>query len=161
MLPPRNHILYSMVTLRVTLWAHLNRTRGSCRPFVSMKPNNIHNIKKDIFLANLENKQSFISILGNTLEKSGCHVLHEGDDDKLIVKIAIKLNMSDSSVVVGGDTDLLILLIYFSSIQIERNMFTFKPEPKHNAMKIPYCLNIDFVISNLPKKVISNILFAY
>ena len=66
---------------------HLKRTGGSCGPFISMDPNTIHNIKKDIFLTNLENKQNFMKLLGGTLYDSGCHILYsDSDADRLIVK---------------------------------------------------------------------------
>ena len=124
--------------------------------------NIIHNIKKHIFLTNLENKQNFMKLLGGTLHDSGCHILYsESDADRLGVETAIKLNDVSDCIVSGDDTDLVVLLIYFRSLKIERNkQLLFKPEPKQNAKKIPYCWDISFLILNLPERVVSNILFA-
>ena len=142
---------------------HLKRTGGSCGPFISMDPNKIHNIKKDIFLTNHENKQDFIKLLGGTLHDSGCHILYsDSEADILIVETAIKLNDVSYCIVIGDDIDLVVLLIYFCSLKIERNkQLLFKLEPKQNAKKIPYCWDIRFVILNLPERVVSNILFAH
>ena len=74
---------------------------GSCGPFISMGPNTIYNIKKDIFLTNLENKRNFMKSLRGTLHDSGCHILYSDDDaDRLTVETAIKLN----HVIKGCDT---------------------------------------------------------
>ena len=105
-----------------------------------MDPNTIHNIKKDIFFTNLENKQNFIKLLGGILHDYGCHILYsDSDADRLIVETAIKLNDVLDCIVIGDDTDLVVLLIYFCYLKIERNkQLLFKPEPKQNAKKIPF-----------------------
>ena len=52
-------------------------------------------------------------MLGQNLEKEGCEVHHsEGDADFDIVKKAVDASANVNTVVVGDDTDLLILLLY-------------------------------------------------
>ena len=66
-----------------------------------------------MFLANKGNKQRFIDMLGQKLEEEGCEVHYsEGDADFDIVKTAVEVSANVNTVVVGEDTDLLILLLY-------------------------------------------------
>ena len=47
--------------------------------------------KNEIFLANSENKQRFLNMLGRKIEESGNRVLHADDDaDLLIVQTAVE-----------------------------------------------------------------------
>ena len=70
--------------------------------FYIMDPNTIHNTKKDIFLTNLENKQNFMKLLGDTLHDSGGHILYsDSDADRLIVETAIELNDVSACIVIG------------------------------------------------------------
>ena len=73
----------------------------------------IMNVKKDMFLSNKKNKQSFLCLLSRKLEQMGCQVSHaRGDADMLIVQTAIQSSSRSSTVLVGDDTDLLILLCF-------------------------------------------------
>ncbi len=68
-------------------------------------------MKKAQFLANKTNKQSFIKMLGDQLQISKCKVHHApGDADLLIVQKAVESATPVNTVLVGEDTDLLILL---------------------------------------------------
>ena len=72
--------------------------------------------KKEVFLSNHHNKQAFILLLSKVLESSGVCCLHaEGDADLLIAQTALRQAMTQSTTVVGEDTDLLILLLYYAS----------------------------------------------
>lgn len=72
---------------------------------------------KDIFLSNSVNKQNFIQQLGNNLQAAGCEVFHASSDaDVLIAQKAIEMANEQNTVLVGDDTDLLVLLLHHSII---------------------------------------------
>ena len=90
--------------------------------------------KKEDFLRNEQNKQRFISMLGLKLERPGCTVFHAKQDaDTLIVKSAIESAKTAETVLVGDDTDLLVMVIYHTG-KNSKNVF-FQPEPKLNSTK--------------------------
>lgn len=89
-------------------------------------------MKRELFLANLENKKLFITTLRGFLEKDGIHTIQaDGDADVLIVETAVESAAIETTVLVGDDTDLLVLLCYHT----KQNGFDlyFRPEPKANA----------------------------
>lgn len=70
--------------------------------------------KKGEFLSNSMNKQRFINMLSTYLQLLGCKVHHaRGDAAFLIVTTAIQCSVSNTTVVVGVDTDLLVLLCFY------------------------------------------------
>ena len=74
------------------------------------------NMRKEEFLANKVNKQNFINMLSNSLEESGCEVQHaDGDADIVIVSKALKVAETSETIVVGEDTDWMILLCHHAS----------------------------------------------
>ena len=63
--------------------------------------------------SNKGNKQRFIIMLGEELSKKGYTVFHDtGDADCLIVKKAMESAAENNVVLVGDDTDFLILLLH-------------------------------------------------
>ena len=87
---------------------------------------------KELFLNEISNKQRFIRSLGETLKANHCHVFHDtADADLLIVKKAIVSSQTMETVIVGNDTDLLLLLIYHDPL--DKNNLLFAPEPKKNS----------------------------
>ena len=69
--------------------------------------------RKDTFLANTESKKRFIAMLQRHLSESGCRTLQaEGEADVLIVKTAVDSAVTHPTVLVGDDTDLLVLLCF-------------------------------------------------
>ena len=90
--------------------------------------------KKEDFLRNKDNKQRFINMLGSKLEIAGCTVLYaKGDADTMIVKAAVECSLQINKIVVGDDTDLLVLLCYHCEFS-SQDVF-FQPEPKTNTAK--------------------------
>ena len=80
------------------------------------------------------NKQNFIQQLGNNLQAAGCEVFHASSDaDVLIAQKAIEMANEQNTVLVGDDTDLLVLLLHHSIIT-SKDLF-FAPEPKKNAKR--------------------------
>lgn len=117
-------------------------------------------IKKEVFLANKENKQHFLHLLGERLERTGCHVIHaKGDADLPIVQAAVESAARCDSILVGDDTDLLVLLCYHG--KNTSNQLFFKPEPKSHAKKRPRTWNIQTTRAALGNAVCENILFIH
>ena len=90
--------------------------------------------KKEDFLRNKDNKQGFINMLGSKLEIAGYTILYaNGDADTMIVKAAVECSLQINTIVVGDDTDLLVLLCYHCEF-ISQDGF-FQPVPKANTAK--------------------------
>ena len=95
---------------------HIRRSHGVTSTSVDFKATTPFRGKKEKFLTNPENKQRFINMLGSYLANDGCTVLHANDDaDVLIVKTAIACAEKCNVVVIGEDTDLLVLLCYYAN----------------------------------------------
>jgi len=115
-------------------------------------------MKKDEFLSNKENKQRFINLLGKHLEMAGCDVHHaKGDADLLIVKTALVVAKKGWTILVGSDTDLLVLLIHYTTKK-HKNIY-FQPQAKAGS-PIRY-LDIKKLQKTLGEKVCRNILFLH
>ena len=114
--------------------AHKRRAKGKKGPTVSFTNDMVLCVSKDIFLSNSVNKQNFIQQLGNNLQAAGCEVFHASSDaDVLIAQKAIEMANEQNTVLVGDDTDLLVLLLHYS-ITTSKDLF-FAPEPKKNAKR--------------------------
>ena len=69
--------------------------------------------KKEEFLSNSRIKQRIISYIGEKLRAKGFEVVYVKDDaDYLILKTAVTKAENSETIVLGNDTDLLILLLY-------------------------------------------------
>ena len=78
------------------------------------------------------NKQNFLKQLGDDLQATGCEIFYAlSDADVLIAQKAIESASVQDTVLVGDDTDLLVLLLYHSNPT--GNGLFFAPEPKKNA----------------------------
>lgn len=91
---------------------HQRRVCNEMGVDVDFSSDMIMKVKRKPFLANQRNKQRSINILGAELEKeSGCQVTHSSRDaDFDIVKTACNIASSKPVIVVGDNTDLLVLL---------------------------------------------------
>lgn len=94
--------------------AHLRRSKGLVvGRHVAFDPDMILCETKEIFLANCENKQQFIHLLAEAFEANKFVTFHaKGDADCLIVAKALVSAKESATVVVGEDTDLLVLLLH-------------------------------------------------
>ena len=91
-------------------------------------------MKKDHFLSNSSNKQSFINMLSGYLQKRNCQTRHsQADADLFIVQTSVESARRINTVLVGDDTDLLILLCYHT--ELDAFELFFQPEPKANSIK--------------------------
>lgn len=68
------------------------------------------------------------------LETAGCATDHaKGGADVLIVQTTIESVKSKDTVLIGDDTDLLVLLIHYADMDAHKVIFA--PEPKANSKK--------------------------
>jgi hypothetical protein len=75
-------------------------------------------MKKDEFLPNTTKKQTCINMLSAYLQKTNCLTYHApGDADLLIVQKAVDSATKRFIVLIGDDTDLLILLICHTNLE--------------------------------------------
>jgi len=90
--------------------------------------------KKEDFLNNKANKQRFIHYLSNKLERAGCSIDHATHDaDVLIVQTAVASAHTKDTVLIGDDTDLLILLLHH--VEMDAHELFMAPEPKQSTKK--------------------------
>ena len=112
-------------------WEHQRRS-GVSGLSVNFDSDMVSNLKKDMFLSNTANKQRLIKLLGEKLQLSGCRIIHaQGDADLLIIQMAIQSAKSITTVLVGDDTDLLVLLCHHANTSA-RDLF-FIPQPKQRS----------------------------
>ena len=89
-------------------------------------------IKKDVCLANTQNKQKLINKLREKFSENGTQMLQAGcDADLWIVKTALDSAIKYITVLVGEGTNLLILLCYYASS--DANAIYLKPEQRRNV----------------------------
>ena len=92
--------------------AHVQRSTLPGRD-VQFTPDMLLSEKKEEFLSNTTNKQRFIHLVERCLEENGIPVQHaQGDADCVTVQVALRYAMEYAAVLVGEDTDLLILLLF-------------------------------------------------
>ena len=112
--------------------SHQRRSAGKGSATATFQDGMKVTAKRDAFLANTEKKKRFIAMLQRHLSESGCRTLQaEGDADVLIVKTAVDSAVTHPIVLVGDDTDLLVLLCYHT--KADGNDLYFRPEPKANS----------------------------
>ena len=71
---------------------HIHRTKGRKSGLVKLSLNNKLTAKKKIFMLNQQNKQRFIELLSQQLQKANISVKHSDDDaDLLIVQTALEV----------------------------------------------------------------------
>ena len=113
---------------------HQRRAAGKAGAIVTFTENMKVTLKKDNYLANPKNKQRFINMLSRFPQEDNCPTYHaEGDADVLIVKTAVESARERNTVLVGDDTDLLVLLCFYT--RSDSFDLYFKPEPKANSRR--------------------------
>jgi hypothetical protein len=92
-------------------------------------------MKKDEFLCNKENKQLFIHLLTGKLEQCWCEV-HQasGHADVLIIKTTVACSDKQNTVLIGADTDHLVLRYFVFMPQIHSTM-SFSDQSQGNTPK--------------------------
>ena len=139
--------------------AHLWRTGGYIGTDVQFTETMILQGKKKSFLANNSNKQQLIFLLSEKLEASGMKTLHaKCDADLLIVKTAVRYASTGTTILVGDDTDLLVLLCKIADMN--SNPIYFTPRQKQKAEEATVW-NIQDTKSKLGESICNNILFIH
>ena len=121
--------------------AHMRRSGGTIGVTVHFISSMALQSKKKEFLSNKHNKQRFIDLLSQRLEQAGCEI-HQarGHANVLIVQTASTSAANQETVLVGDDTDLLVLLIYHAK-NVRHNVL-FRPETRRASQKENRCWNI-------------------
>ena len=97
--------------------------------------------KKEEFLSSTQNKQRIIRYIGEKLRAKRFEVVHTKDDaDYLIVKTAITKAENSETIVLGNNTDLLILLLYHLPPNAKRIYFESSMNAKEAITRF-WCLN--------------------
>ena len=113
--------------------------------------------KKDC-LANNVHKQALIKLTANCMQQKGYHVIHaEGDADVDIVKAAITASSYSSSTLIGKDTELLGLLLYYYE-ELDSNDLYFRSDKDRIT---PYVYNIRILKQLLGHEFSYNLLFGH
>jgi len=138
---------------------HKRRTKGKAGITVTFTSDMQLTMKKDQFSANKINKRHFIKMLSDSLMMSKCEVHHaSGDADLLIVQKAVESARRVNTVLVGDDTDLLVLLCYHASV--DSHIIYFKPESKKGT-KNPRVWDITATKKQLGPEICTHILFLH
>jgi len=128
---------------------HQRRAAGKAGATVTFTENMKVTLKKDNFLANPKNC---------FLQEDNCPTYHaEGDADVLIVKTAVESARERNIVLLGDDTDLLVLLCFYT--RSDSFDLYFKPEPKANSRKRVW--NMKKVKEQLGDDVCHDLLFLH
>ena len=94
---------------------HLRRTNRFSQREVIFTDKTISSLPKEEFLTHPKNKSKFAHLLGEKLTQAGCRVIHSNDDaDHDIAITSVQESLTNIVTVIGEDTDLLVLLLYFS-----------------------------------------------
>ena len=114
---------------------HQRRSKGNAGALtVTITADMPITMKKEQFLFNRQNKQNFIFMLNEELQRKNCETHHAtGDADLLIIQKTVESATVTNTVLVGDDTDLIVLLCYHASL--EYHDIFFCPEPKKNTKK--------------------------
>ena len=117
---------------------HMRRTKGCIGPDVRFTPDMTCTLRKEVFMSNTNNKQQ-IDMLSDKLLAEGYHVLHAAADaDVLLVETTMTLAKQQGTVLVGDDTDLLVILCARADVGPYR--IYIRPEPKSNNKAPPMLL---------------------
>ena len=105
--------------------AHKERNKDiGVGPDFIVTANDRLSVKKNIFLSNTKNKQGIISLMTSTLQKCGIKVIQADEDaDLLTVKTAIESASIKNTVLIGEDTDILVLLMHYCDLESHQIIF--------------------------------------
>ena len=84
-------------------------------PVVSFTAETEFSGKKEEFLSRDTNKQRLIRMISDQLRERDCIVANtHGNADVDIVKTAVETSLQHTTALIGEDTDLLVLLLYYA-----------------------------------------------
>ena len=131
---------------------HIRRSKRKVGRAVHFQEQSILNMTKDEFLVNLDNRQRFLEVLTSKVNSSNA-IQSSRDADALIVKSSIEAAKLKSTVFVGKDTDLLILLIHAIKLS-DHSVFSTSDE----KTKTPKLWDVKYVKEVLGDEVCNAIL---
>ena len=136
---------------------HERRTRHKVCPVVIFTAETKFVGKKEDFLSRPTNKQNIIDMISVKMQKKGCHVINSlGDADADIAKVAVKAAHYGVTTVIGEDTDLLVLLLFYANADIKDLYFR---SDKPSCAKIAY--HINSLQARLGKNTCCQLLFVH
>ena len=140
--------------------AHMRRSGGTIGVTVHLISSMALQTKKEEFLSNKHNKQRCIALLSQRLEQAG-YEIHQArrDADVLIVQTALTSAAKKEPVLVGDDTNLLVLVIYHA-MNVRHNVI-FRPKTRRTSQKGNLCWNIPAMRTHLGSVVTNNIMFLH
>ena len=93
-------------------------------------------MSKSDFLLSKNNKQNFLLTLGDELAKAGITVNHaSGDADLPIVRTALKAAKDYPTVLIGEDTDVLVLALHHFTNE-QALYFTYEPKQNQQLAEV-------------------------
>ena len=94
--------------------------------------------KKEDFLNSKAVQQRFVHFLSGNLDRAGCRIDHRVNDDAnvLILHKAVASARHKDSVLIGDDTDLLVLLIHHAEMDSHRIFLESKPKQSSHENKL-------------------------
>ena len=132
-------------------------TAGMVGTEVRFTKSSVFRGKKGTLLANPKHKQLFINMLSRRMNSEGIETSHaDADADLRIVLMAVQCSQSKPTILVGDDTDLLVLLCYHTSR--DSHAIFLQPRPK---FKRDICWDIHKLQACLGEDVCRNILFLH
>lgn len=139
---------------------HLRRTGGSTGPVVNFTVDMVVQSKKNDFLSNPENKNRLIHLLMDRFQRQGCETYQaRADADLLIVQTTIAAAGRCDTVLIGEDTDLLVLLCHHAQ-KTPFNIF-FRSGQKSGMKTKPRSWDVRATRRNLGEVLCENMLFIH
>lgn len=139
---------------------HQRRSKGHMEPTINFADDMICKSQKDHFLANKANKQKMINLIGEKLKDRGFKVVHcDGDADLMIVQTGVQAAKTQDTVVVGEDTDLLVLLCHHADPESHR--IIFRSESRQTSKQKKKVWNIQALKRDLGFETCKHILFGH
>ena len=140
--------------------AQIRRSQDQIGNTINSSSDMTLDMKKDVFLANTQNQQNFISNLREKFSENGINNLQaEGNADLLIIETPVGSAERDQTVLIGEDTDLLILLCHYASS--DANSIYFRPEQRRNMKTAARVWNIKETKLKLGNELCDNLLFVH
>ena len=141
--------------------AHQQRRRNKTPP-VEISAETKFEGKSENFLSEPRNKHEFIYHVANELQKLKCNVIQaEGDADVDIVRAAIEKAKTQSTTLIGEDTDLLILLLHYADENSKDLYFRSDKKLKNKEENGNKVYNITGMKKDLGSVLCSQLLFIH
>ena len=119
------------------------RRGNNIHPIVNFTGETEFSGKKEEFLSRDLNKQRLIQLISDALKERHCTVVNSlGDADVDIVQAEVRSSLLHTSTLIGEDTDLLVLLLYYAQSDSKRRfvplMSTMNVAPD-SLLKVIHC----------------------